>query len=311
MGGCVDHPLLLPPGQSVTFRHVLKGYRLTSGRYTLHATGKAGVRWFFGAGRGTSTVSDRKQGDPVEGALFDVSLKLIVRDGTEEELRQHYEPYLADSSRESKEAIAEMAPRFLEKTIFEFADQPDNASLAVEGLAQIPTESSRASLKWLFDKTADSNLRALIVEKLAGVATSAERPFFSGLLANSDSRVASYAAFGIARLGGDSAVTALETAVRVPDDEVRRHVAIALGNTRSAAAIPVLISMYGDEAVSNAVCGALATLTHRRWCDGSHSPEQTQRIWRRWYDGRASSLVLYGVGECLAHDSLPPLDDAP
>ena len=45
-GGCgIDHPPLLPPGQTTTFRYLLKDYDLRPGGYQLSASGKAGVRW--------------------------------------------------------------------------------------------------------------------------------------------------------------------------------------------------------------------------------------------------------------------------
>jgi hypothetical protein len=41
--GCgVDHPPLLSPGQTTTFRYLLKEYDLMSGQYELTASGKAG-----------------------------------------------------------------------------------------------------------------------------------------------------------------------------------------------------------------------------------------------------------------------------
>jgi hypothetical protein len=130
----VDHPPLMPPGQTVSVPYLLTGYRLHSGSYVLHASGRAAVRWFFGAGLNSSPVSRRKPGDPVEGSAFEVSLSLKIRAGTEEELRQRCLQYVSDSepagniTANAREAIAEMAPPFLEKTILGFATQPENES---------------------------------------------------------------------------------------------------------------------------------------------------------------------------------------
>jgi hypothetical protein len=319
-GGGIFHPPLIPPGQTVSFRYLLKGYRLRSGAYVLRANGKAGVRWFFGAGRNSSPVSERKVGDPVEGATFDVSLSLSIREGTEDELRQRYVRYvniavsesgMSVPSREAREAIAEMAPPFLEKTILEFANQPETAALAVEGLGQIPTPASREDLVRLYDKSADLTLRAAIVEKLAGIATLAELPFFASLLpgrsSKLDDRIRVPAVLGIGRLGGEDAVKALQSAPASPNPEVRQTVALALGNTRSPAAVPILIEMYSDEPVRNDVCGALATLTHYQWCDGGGSVTETQAKWKEWWGSHASRLRLYGIDECAALATLLPL----
>jgi hypothetical protein len=132
-GGGVFDPPLMKPGQTVSTWYLLKGYNLRAGDYILHASGKAGVQNYTT--------------DPVAGQMFESSLKLTVEDATEAQLRQRYAPYVADAEgwdmerrARAREAIAEMAPPFLEKTILSFADQPETARLAVEGLAQIPTE---------------------------------------------------------------------------------------------------------------------------------------------------------------------------
>jgi len=313
-GGAVcglDHPPTMAPGQTVSFRYLLKGYRLQSGSYVMHASGRAGVRWFFGMGRDSSLVSERKQGDPVEGAMFDVALSLDIRQGTEDQLRQRYLRYVDEAvsgfgitvpSREAREAIAEMAPPFLEKTILAFANQPESAGLAAEGLGQIPTPESRADLVRLFDKSADLSLRGIIAEKLAGIATPEELPFFSSLLpgrsSTLDDRIRVFAVLGIGKLGGEDAVKALQSVLPSPNPEVRQTVAVALGNTRSSAAVPILIGMYAEEAVRNDVCWALATLTHYQWCNGGGTASDTQARWREWWRSHASLLTLYGMDQC-------------
>ena len=322
--GCgIDHPPTMKPGQTVSFRYLLKGYRLQSGDYILRATGKAGVRWFFGWGRNASSDGAHKTGDPVEGAMFDVSLRLNIREGSEQLLRQRYARYVEEAaigsaiterSLQAREAIAEMAPPFLEKTIREFASQPESASLAVEGLGQIATPESRADLKQLFGKTTDSGLRGLIVEKLAAIATTDELTFFSSLLGKAsgdvDSKVQVFGILGIGRLGGEAAVQILGSAPTNPTKEVRQAVAMALGNTRFSAAVPLLIAMYSDEPVRNDVCWALATLTHYKWCDGGGTELETQNKWRSWWRTNGSRIRLYGMDECPAPELLQPLDSA-
>jgi hypothetical protein len=301
--GCgLYDPPLLQPGKSVSFHYLLKGYRLRSGEYDLHASGKAGVR------------------DPVEGATFDVWLRFRVREGTEAELRQRYASYVEEAatgsgmtgpSREAREAIAEMAPPFLEKTILSFANQPETASLAVEGLAQIATDTSRADLARLYENSADLRLRAAIVKALAGIATAAELPFFASLLPGHsgalDDEIRVSAVLGIGRLGGESAVRALTPALRSASAAVRQAAVEALGNTRSATAVPVLIEMSADETVHNDVCGALSTLTHLGWCGGV-LPGEEQALWRQWWSDRQSRLLLYGNDQCVEPSQLVPLD---
>ena len=322
-GACgIDHPPLMQPGESVSFPYLLRGYRLESGDYVLHASGAAGVRWFFGAGRNSSAFSGHKIGDVVEGREFDVSISLAIRAGTDDELRGRYQRYvqeatdgaaLTDSWLRARQAIAEMAPAFLERTLLKFADQPETAELAVEGLAQIPTPTSRADLVQLYEKTPDLRFRGLIVEKLAGIATRDELSFLASLLPGHsnvfDDRIREFAALGIGKIGGDSAVAILEAAPRSASSNVRRAVATAAGNTKSPAAVPVLIGMYSDEEIHNDVCWALATLTHHRWCTGTQTVPETQSKWLRWWGSNQSPLPIYGMDQCIASEKLLPLPE--
>jgi hypothetical protein len=320
-GGGIFDPPLLAPGRAATDRYLLTGYRLEKGVYLLRATGKAGATWYFGWGRNSSSVSDRKVGDPVEGASFDVSLSLKVRDGTEDELRQRYDRYVREAAQVgtgdwwalARQAIAEMAQPFLEKRILGFADQPETAYLAVQGLTQIATPASRADLIGLYDKSADLKLRGSIVQSLAGIATPQVLPFFASLLAGRsttlEDEIRVSAVLGIGRIGGEDAVKVLESAPSSPNPSVRQALVVALGNTRSAGAIPTLIGMYADEPVREDVCGGLATLTHYRWCDGSGTVAETQARWRRWWGSHAGKVTLYGMDQCAQPGALLPLVD--
>ncbi len=315
-GGVYDSERLMRPGEVASAWYLLKGYRLRAGDYVLHASGTAGVRWqtyFFVSDPSITAPPPRGQSenDPIEGQMFDIDLKLTVEKGTEAELKTRYARYIADAESGDPErrarargAIAEMAPTFLEKTILEFATQPQSEDLAVEGLGQILTPESRADLVDLFGKTADLRLRALIVEKLAGIGTATELAFFSSLLEGRstvlDDHIRKFAALGLGRLGGEDAVKALQSAHQSPNPEVRVVIATALGNTNHAAAIPVLIGMYSDEAaaVRNSVCNALMTLTHYRWCEGADSVTAAQAKWRDWWRSHAFFMTLYGPGQC-------------
>jgi hypothetical protein len=60
--------------------------------------------------------------------------------------------------------------------------------------------------------------------------------------------------------------------------------------------------------VENAVCGALTTLTHRTWCDGSADVAAMQSRWRRWWDSKGSSIPIYGPDQCPERGTpLPPV----
>jgi hypothetical protein len=344
-GSCgIDHPPTFAPGESVSFRYLLKDYNLVAGAFVLRAKGKAGMRWKYypdmGRNPRPAPINPHKDTDPVEGAEFDATVPITVTAGSEDQLWRAYAPYLAnaDASRgyteavnKAREAIAEMAPAFLEKTILAFASGPNaDPGLAVKGLGRIATAESRADLISLYRASSSLGLRASIAEVLAYMATSRETTFFTDQLFGldappdrldrkdqpdqNDERIRVWAALALGHIGDDVTLPILQRATHAPGAEVRRAVAAALGNLRSPLAVPALIDMYGDEdsGVSNAVCGVLVSLTHYAWCDGS-VPEaaKLQARWRRWWEANGSQVTIHGAGECPAWNvKLPMVTDS-
>jgi HEAT repeat protein len=318
--GCaIDHPPMLAPNKSVSFQYLLTDYGLRAGNYVLRAKGKAGVRWKYypsmAPNAPPSPPPQHKEGDSVPGATFDISLPIAVAVGSQEELRLAYAPYIVDAEspgagapemRRAREAIAEMAPAFLEKTVAGFASGPTpTPSLAVKGLGQINSAESRADLISLYDKSTDLTLRNHVAHALAGLATPDELQFFVELLPGRsteiDDRIRQSAALGLGHIGGDIAARALARGLASPSAQVRLAVAAALGNTRSRSAVSLLIRMYddNDNTVRNEVCGALIELTHREWCDGSGTSLAVQQSrWLQWWKLNAPQIALYGNDEC-------------
>jgi len=317
-GGCgIDHPPMLAPNETVSFQYLLTGYRLHAGSYVLRAKGKAGVRWKYYPNMAPKDTpsSLHKEGDPVPGANFDISLPVVVALGSQEELHRAYAPYIIDAEgpgsgtaemRHAREAIAEMAPEFLEKTIAGFASGPTpTPNLAVRGLGQIDSTESRADLIRLYDKSTDLGLRNQIVQALAGLSTPDELQFFVDLMPGRsteiDDRIRQWAVLGLGHIRGDVAARALAGGLHNPSSQVRLAVAAALGNTRSRSAVPLLIRMYSDNdnSVRDEVCGALMELTHRTWCDGTgRSVRVQQSRWLRWWNVNATRIALYSTDEC-------------
>lgn len=326
----IDHPPLMAPHASVSFYYLLTGYRLGAGNHVLQAKGKAGVRWKYypdmRANAPPSPPPQHKEGDPVAGVAFDISLPIALAPGSQEELERAYAPYIADAGRpgagtaemlRAREAIAEMAPEFLEKTIAGFASGPTpTPNLAVKELGQIDSAESRADLIRLYDASTDLNLRKQIVEALANLATPDQVEFFAGLLpgrsTDIDDQIREWAALGLGQIGGDAAVRALAAGIATSSGRVRQTAVAALGNTKSRSAVPLLIRLYGDgdNLVRNDVCGALVELTHREWCDGSGiSVALQQAQWLRWWKANAPRTALYGHDECpKSNAQLPPLN---
>jgi hypothetical protein len=120
-----------------------------------------------------------------------------------------------------------------------------------------------------------------------------------------------YAALGLGHIGGDQAVHHLERGLPAAPSEIRPSIATALGNTRSRAAVPVLISMFGDNPAWGDVCRALMTLTHRQWCDGTaDDPAAKRGQWLRWWNENGPKASLFGPDNCPG-DRVLPVRDSP
>ena len=321
--GVAGHPPMLQPGKSTTFRYLLRGYRLKPGTYELHVSGTADVAWreptFVQTGAPRPAFT-RSITEPVEGATIDRTLALTITAASEEALRAAYAPYAAaaeSSSRAGPEAangILEMAPPFLEPEIRTLVKRRGHerglAYAAAEALAEIDTPSSRAELIDWFDRSDDLQIRSSIVNAVARARHSDNLPFLASLLPGRstqvDNRIRRDAALGIGMIGGEAAVEALRDAPRSPDPLVAGAVLLALGNTQSKSAIPILIERAEGQKgyVSNDVCDALIALTHLGWCGGV-GLEETQKKWRTWWAANAKDVRVYSPDDCPDRSTLP------
>lgn len=313
--GSTARPPQLEPGQTITLQRILEGYRLEPGEYTLVVSGEVGVRWPYPEMVPPQTqppTPKHKVTDPVEGRLFNQLLRLVIREGSEAELRQRFNPYVewartasdSEVQRIARESIAEMGPPFLREVILEFPNNLYDLPLIVKGLRRINNDESRADLIALYDKNTDPTTRRQIVEALAGIATPKESRFLAGLLSSriaaQDEGIRYMAAVGVGRIGGANAVKALADASQKMEPAGRHVVAKALGITRDASAVPVLIRLYedGDNVTRDSVCGALQTLTHYQWCDGSGNVPRQVATWKRWWQRNAANVRIYGTDAC-------------
>jgi len=305
----VDHPPLLPPGQRTSFRYLLREYDLGPGQYELRVGGKAPVRWKYYPSFAPNVPPPppkHKETDPVPGEQVERTLALIISPATREELERAMAPLVVDADATdplvrytARAAIAESAPPFLEPLIARFA--AEDAPSAIDALGRLATPESRSHLRSLFG-TVGAPKRSLVVETLARIGHEDDAEFFARVLrdATADEASRRYAALGLGHIGGDQAVGYLEAALPVALPEIRGSIATALGNARSAAAVPVLIGMYGNDAVGSGVCGSLHTLTHRSWCDGSGGdPAAIRRKWLRWWNENQRAATIYGSDRCV------------
>jgi hypothetical protein len=318
-GGFVDHPPLLPPGQSTSFRYLLKEYDLKPGQYELTAAGRAGVRWKYypviaGPNVPPPPPPRHRETDPVPGAEFDRTLALSVVAANEDELKAVLAPILAaaDGSDpltryDARAALIESAPPFLVSVIARFAAEEQYGFSAIGALGRMGTAGSRAHLKNLF-RTGNAGRDSNIVLSLARIGHRDDADFLATVLQDEtvDEGSRRYAAFGLGWLGGDRAVRELERALPSAPEQLLVAIVTALGNTRSRAAVPVVIGTWGNNPARNAVCGALKTLTHQVWCDGTDADAAaTRRQWLRRWNEAASNVPIFGPDNCWTDPTAP------
>jgi hypothetical protein len=172
------------------------------------------------------------------------------------------------------------------------------------------TPASRASLRSLFDTSADVGFRHSIILSLARTDQPDNLEFFSRVLretADSDPMVANYAALSAGFVDGDQAVESLHAGTAASASLVRDGVAAALGNTKSADAVDLLIAMPQDIRDLSAVCGALTSLTHWIWCDGTGDLNGLKTRWERWWTEKRSSTPIFGRENCPDTTTTLPL----
>jgi HEAT repeat protein len=181
---------------------------------------------------------------------------------------------------------------------------------AAEALAEIDRPSSRAELIDWFDRSDDLRVRSSIVRAVATTRHPDNLPFLASVLPGRsteiDNGIRRDAALGIGMIGGEAAVEALRDAPHSADPLVAGAMLLALGNTQSKSAIPILIERAEGQKgyVSNDVCTALIALTHRSWCSGVGLAE-TQKKWRTWWPANAEDVQVYSPDDCPDRSTLP------
>jgi hypothetical protein len=216
----VNHPPVFVPGETVSFKYVLAGYKLPQGEYALRVSGHAEVLWFDYATAGVQTLESlqkprypplpARRGDPVPGAEIDREFTFVVTPAIEGELKGVYRQ-LANRwafDRAAVEAIVAMAAPAAADVIGELASNDNDRIVgAYDALAEINTPATRARLRSLFDASDSLRRRTRIVAALSRTKATDNAEFFTSLLGGgrttpSDEAIKSAARRGLACLGG-------------------------------------------------------------------------------------------------------------
>ena len=119
--------------------------------------------------------------------------------------------------------------------------------------------------------------------------------------AEKNARIISYPTYA-AELGGDKMLPLLVALEKNPDTATHLNAVMAMGSTRSRAAIPILLDQLKnpDVDISDRASYGLRLLTHRTAIQDSQSRDRRAEYikWSRWWEREGATAPIYGDSEC-------------
>jgi HEAT repeat protein len=310
-GSCISIEWALAPGEIrkdkvlVNFEHDLS----KPGQYTVHSSRTLPYR---SPNESLPSMADEAQ------VKIEAEFEIQVAIGSDEALVPMFQPFLADlgSKNEKRQieaarVIGSLAPTFLEDTILSMVNSPVTRPYALIGLRHLNTARSRARLASFVQDTPDYSYDK--EQAIKDLSEMADAEYFPLLLAEAKKWMPNQArdyVLAAARLGGEVAMPYVVSLLGSSDPFSRGNALMALPETGSRQAVPLLIQALKDP---NADSGRLASLgliqlTHRSpFEDGriwGKSPSAEYRDWTRWWYIHSSDAAIYKPSECGAVEQL-------
>jgi hypothetical protein len=166
-----------------------------------------------------------------------------------------------------------------------------NTPAAREALADIA--SSQTSFRWQ------------AVDALADLGDKTYLSLLVQLLASPNEPVRRAAIQGVGKLGGDAAVPVLLEEIRTAPNIERNDAMTALGDTKSRAAVKVLIDLTGGSGSDyQNTWWPLFVLTHHRLPTVTYrrTAEQTHDAWQRWWNTGGKDAPVYSPYRCASKE---------
>jgi hypothetical protein len=299
-GSCPGGVLELKPGTKYATRIFLNSrFRLDhAGTYQVYARRIVPV-YPSGAFAPSWTVPKKE---------FSSDFQISLVQGTEEELKAAFQPYVEDASTPeqgdhwlSLAAIEEMAPPFLEDLVLKLAETPNRESPVT--LLRLNTARSKQKLVEWAEQSSNGTLQQGAIQALAETRDPSYLPLLIRIAGTSTDGNRDSAIWW-AGLFGEDAIPFLKSTLGSADVDVRAAAARGLGLTRSRSAVSILIGASQDvnDEVHRAVTVSLAELTHRSvtkepWHE---SPSSNQyRRWHNWWLENEHIAQIYGTDSCV------------
>jgi len=252
----------------------------------------------------------------VEKIDLSQSLTVRARRGTEQQLKEAFQPYVEalnssdDMIRgDAAHAITELAPTFLEDVLIKLA-KSRYAYGAIIALRKANTSATRAALAEIATGGDDPSARIQAIQNLGRTNDTSYLPSLFKLMESEDKEIQYVAAEAAGNVGGRAAVNRLLALVSNPDAKTRSAGANGLGQTRAREAVPILIEVLldSDANVRQTAVSSLFLLTHYAAFDGSEwadistaqSAAAVHQRWVNWWSSHGTSSEMHGMADCAS-----------
>jgi len=304
-GSCMTSEWALASGEIrkdkvlVNFEHDLS----KPGQYTVHASRT--LRY----GSPIGSLPDMADEARVKiGSEFEIQVAI----GSDEALVPMFQPFLADLGSKIEErqieaarVIGSLAPTFLEDTLVSMVNSPVTRPYALIGLRHLNTARSRARLASFVQDTPDYSYDK--EQAIKDLSEMGDSEYFPLLLAEAKKWMPNQArdyVLAAARLGGEAAMPYVVSLLGSSEPFSRGNAIMALPETGSRQAVPLLIEALKDPDTDFGRLASLGLiqLTHHSPFEGGRiwgqSPLAEYRDWTRWWSMHSSDATIYKPSEC-------------
>lgn len=311
-GSCLGNEIELKGGEKNTARILLSAlFQLDHvGVYQVQARRRVPVNL-----SGQKSVRPLTQSKDIRDFSSDFQITLVK--GSEEELRQAFQPYLRDVDSSDSlvqyqaiGAITEMAPPFLEDVILKLADIPNWAAPAASALSRLNTTKAKQRLAEMAENSQQRQ------SAIVGLAKTRDRAYLPALIRISNETVdgdRALAIQGAGLIGGDDSIPFLVSMLHDADANMRVAAIRGLGISASRSAVPVLIDdlQDQDEQIFREAAQSLAELTHHSithepWAEKPSSAAYSQ--WQDWWLRKKLGAPIFDTNNCVQSKVLDPVE---
>jgi hypothetical protein len=307
-GDCASGIVELKPGKELAKRILLSRLFAIDHPGTYEVRARRHIPLFANTSPSSAAVS-----------YLDVAsdFKIAPTTGNDDELKAAFEPYVrdlasADARAQSNavDAIATMAPRFLEEVILRLADVPNQAAATTAALGRLNTRQTREKLADLAEHSESGAARQAAIFALAKTGDRTAIPVLERIVRSGQDGDKEFAVWD-AGLFGEVVIPFLTTTLQGADLNMQVAGIRGLGVSACRSAVPILIELLRSSnlQLASEARVSLAELTHylidsNLWLQAPQ-PNEYER-WREWWQKHGTSAEIYSINNCSQPRPLPP-----